>query len=56
VLGRFGPKLPRLVEAALIAQAEPPRPLVAPRRRSRWYLIPAAFVIFAAGIGTGIFL
>ncbi|MEY4984335.1 MAG: 2-polyprenylphenol 6-hydroxylase [Pseudomonadota bacterium] len=56
VLGRFGPKLPRLVEAALIAQAEPPRPLVAPRRRSRWYLIPAAFVIFAAGIGTGLIL
>jgi ubiquinone biosynthesis protein len=55
VLSRFGPKLPRLVEAALIAQAEPPRPLVAPRRRSRWYLIPAAFVIFAAGIGTGMF-
>ena len=56
VLSRFGPKLPRLVEAALIAQAEPPRVLVAPRRRSRWYLIPAAFVIFAAGIGTGLFL
>lgn len=54
VLGRFGPKLPRLVEAALIAQAEPPRALVAPRRRSRWYLIPAAFVIFAAGIGVGV--
>ena len=54
VLGRFGPKLPRLVEAALIAQAEPPRALVAPRRRSRWYLIPTAFVIFAAGIGVGV--
>ena len=56
VLGRFGPKLPRLVESALIAQAEPPRPLAPPRRRSRWYLIPAAFVIFAAGVGLGHFL
>lgn len=54
VLGRFGPKLPRLVEAALIAQAEQPRTLAAPRRRSRWYLIPAAFVIFAAGIGVSV--
>ncbi len=53
VLSRFGPKLPRLVESALIAQAEPSRPLAPPRRRSRWYLIPAAFVIFAAGVGLG---
>ncbi len=56
VLGRFGPKLPRLVESALIAQAEPSRPLAPPRRRSRWYLIPAAFVIFATGVGLGHFL
>ena len=56
VLGRFGPKLPRLVESALIAQAEPSRPLAPPRRRSRWYLIPAAFVIFAVGVGLGHFL
>ncbi|OYU19851.1 MAG: 2-polyprenylphenol 6-hydroxylase [Rhodobacteraceae bacterium PARR1] len=53
VLSRFGPKLPRLVESALIAQAEPSRPLTPPRRRSRWYLIPAAFVIFAVGVGLG---
>ncbi|MEI6801464.1 MAG: 2-polyprenylphenol 6-hydroxylase, partial [Pseudomonadota bacterium] len=53
VLSRFGPKLPRLVESALIAQAEPSRPLAPPRRRSRWYLIPAAFVIFAVGVGLG---
>ena len=56
VLSRFGPKLPRLVESALIAQAEPSRPLAPPRRRSRWYLIPAAFVIFATGVGLGHFL
>ena len=55
ILSRFGPKLPRLVEAALIAQADPPKLLVKVRRRSRWYLIPAAFVIFAAGIGMGRF-
>ena len=53
VLGRFGPKLPRLVESALIAQAEPPRALAPPRRRSRWYLIPAAFVVFALGVALG---
>ncbi len=56
ILSRFGPKLPRLVEAALIAQADRPKVLVKPRRRSRWYLVPAAFVIFAAGIGLGQFL
>jgi ubiquinone biosynthesis protein len=56
VLSRFGPKLPRLVEAALIAQAEPSKPLAPPRRRSRWYLIPLAVLIFAAGIGVGLFV
>ncbi len=53
VLSRFGPKLPRMVEAALIAQAEPPKELAPPRRRSRWYLIPLGVLVFAAGIGLG---
>lgn len=44
VLARFGPKLPRIVEAALIRQAEGPLP--APPRR-RW---PPAFWI-ALGVG-----
>ncbi|NVO22456.1 2-polyprenylphenol 6-hydroxylase [Donghicola mangrovi] len=34
VLGRFGPRLPALVEAALVAQSNP-KPQVAPRNRSR---------------------
>lgn len=53
VLGRFGPRLPRLVEAALIAQAESP-PLV--KRRPRLFalrLVVAAFVVFALGIWLG---
>ena len=54
VMARFGPKLPRLVEAALIAQAEPARPLVPKRRRSRWYLIPAGVALFALGLGLGL--
>ncbi len=53
VLSRFGPKLPRMVEAALIAQAEPPKPLAPPRRRSRWYLIPLGAGVFAAGVALG---
>jgi ubiquinone biosynthesis protein len=32
VLARFGPKLPQMVEAALIRQSEPPPPPPAPRR------------------------
>ena len=47
------PKLPRMVEAALIAQADPPKPLAPPRRRSRWYLIPLGAVVFVAGVGLG---
>ena len=56
ILSRFGSKLPRLVEAALIAQAEPAKTLFKVRHRSRWYLITAAFVIFAIGIELGRFL
>ncbi len=56
VLSRFGPKLPRMVEAALIAQAEPPKHLAPPRRRSRWYLIPLGVLVFAAGIGLGLLI
>jgi ubiquinone biosynthesis protein len=56
VLSRFGPKLPRMVEAALIAQAEPPKQLAPPRRRSRWYLIPLGVLVFAAGIGLGLLI
>lgn len=53
VLGRFGPRLPRLVEAALIAQAEPQHPL--PRRdRLLWLkILLAGVVVFALGIWLG---
>ncbi|WP_426034713.1 2-polyprenylphenol 6-hydroxylase [Cypionkella sp. TWP1-2-1b2] len=53
VLARFGPRLPRLVEAALIAQAESPPPV---KRRPRLFalrLVVAAFVVFALGIWLG---
>ena len=53
VLGRFGPRLPRLVEAALIRQAEvphhaPPQPLV-----SRAALLVLVVVMFGAGLWLG---
>ncbi|NTT86690.1 2-polyprenylphenol 6-hydroxylase [Tabrizicola fusiformis] len=53
VLGRFGPRLPRLVEALLIAQAEQPKPLApnpAPRRLA---LAFGAALLFAMGIWLG---
>lgn len=53
VLARFGPRLPRLVEAALIAQAESPPVL---KTRPRWFalrLVLAGFVVFALGIWLG---
>ena len=53
VLARFGPKLPRLVEAQLMRQAEPPAPPPALRQVSPllWMLTGAA--IAAAGIWLG---
>jgi ubiquinone biosynthesis protein len=52
VLGRFGPRLPRLVEAALIAQAEHPPALPEPRpnRALPWLL---ALLSLALGIWIG---
>ncbi|MBE0553882.1 MAG: 2-polyprenylphenol 6-hydroxylase [Rhodobacteraceae bacterium] len=53
VMGRFGPRLPQLVEAALIRQATalpPVAPAVAPRRLL-WALAGAA--VFAAGVWLG---
>jgi ubiquinone biosynthesis protein len=52
VLARFGPKLPRLVEAALIAQAEHPAPPPTPKRS---VLLPwvGAALILALGIWIG---
>jgi len=53
VLARFGPRLPRLVEAALIAQAESPPPVKTRPRLFALRLVLAAFVVFALGIWLG---
>lgn len=53
VLARFGPRLPRLVEAALIAQAEAPQPVKPRRRMTVLRLVLAAFVVFSLGIWLG---
>ena len=53
VLGRFGPRLPRLVEAALIAQAESPPPVKTRPRMFALQLVVGAFLVFALGIWLG---
>jgi ubiquinone biosynthesis protein len=53
VLARFGPRLPRLVEDLLIAQAEGPKP--PPKRRAVplvWATLGAA-AFLAAGVWAG---
>jgi ubiquinone biosynthesis protein len=53
VLARFGPRLPRLVEDLLIAQAEGPKP--PPKRRAVplvWATLGAA-ALLAAGVWAG---
>ena len=52
VLARFGPKLPRLVEAQLIRQAEPPR-VVVRRDRNPALLMVAGAAVLAAGVWIG---
>ena len=52
VLSRFGPKLPRLVEAQLIRQAEPAR-VVVPRARNPVIWMLAGAGILAAGVWIG---
>ncbi len=54
VLARFGPKLPRLVEAQLIRQAEVPKP-VAPRRGLHplvWMAAGATLTALGVWLGT----
>jgi ubiquinone biosynthesis protein len=53
VLARFGPRLPRMVENALIAQADVPTPLPPRRRRRTVLVIGAAALILAAGVWIG---
>ena len=56
VLARFGPKLPRLVENLLIAQADGPK-AVAPRRGVPvvWALV-GAVVLVAVGVWAGVLI
>jgi ubiquinone biosynthesis protein len=53
VLARFGPKLPRMVEAALIAQAETPPPLQSRKPGGSGRLVILGAVMLALGILIG---
>ena len=53
VLARFGPRLPHLVEAALIAQADAPPPMKPPRTRRRLAQAALAIVLLAGGFWLG---
>lgn len=53
VLGRFGPRLPHLVEAALIARSESPPPVPPARTQKRALAALAGAVLFAAGLWLG---
>lgn len=55
VLGRFGPRLPQLMEAVLIRQAEAPQP-AAPRPQPQgWQIAVMALATFAIGLWLGRF-
>ena len=53
ILGRFGPRLPAMVEAALIAQSNPPNPLPKGGRRRILQSGFAAALVLAIGILIG---
>ena len=53
ILSRFGPRLPRLVEQALIAQAEMPPPVKPPRARRRLVQLALAIGVFSLGLWLG---
>jgi len=53
VLARFGPRLPHLVEAALIARADAPPPMKPPRTRRRLAQAALAIVLLAGGFWLG---
>lgn len=54
VLARFGPKLPGLVEAALIAQATGPKPLPADRNWRPFWAVLTGAALLAFGVWLGI--
>ena len=49
VLARFGPRLPAMVEGALIRQSEPPKPAARPSHPVWWVLLGAGLVL-AGGV------
>ena len=53
ILGRFGPRLPRMVEAALIRQAEVPHSVNTNARMFGTRAVVAAAVVFGLGIWLG---
>ena len=53
VLGRFGPRLPRIVEAALIAQADVPPPLPPSKAPRRAVQLLLALAVFGIGLWLG---
>jgi len=53
VMARFGPRLPRIVEQALIRQAEPPMVVVRKRSMPVWVVVAVALVALALGIVLG---
>jgi ubiquinone biosynthesis protein len=53
VLGRFGPRLPRMVEAALIAQAEAPKPSARRPRFVALQLLIGSLALLGFGIWLG---
>ena len=53
VLGRFGPRLPQLMEAVLIRQAEAPQPPESRPQLPGWQIAVAALATFAIGLWMG---
>lgn len=53
VLTRFGPRLPRLVEQVLIAQADLPPPVRPPRTRRRLVQLGLVALVFGLGLWLG---
>ena len=55
VLGRFGPRLPQLMEAVLIRQAEAPQPADPRTQPQGWQIAVMALATFAIGLWLGRF-
>jgi ubiquinone biosynthesis protein len=49
VLGRFGPKLPKMAETALVRQSQTPA-----RPHSRWTRHPVLWLVIGVGVGVAV--